>query len=287
MIPAPFSYHRPSSLPEAVALLAELGEEARPLAGGHSLIPLMKLRLGTPANLVDLGGIAGLRGISAEGGEIVIGAMTTQHEIIVSDLLAQQIPILREAAMLIADPQVRYMGTLGGNAANGDPGNDMPAILMALDATYVLASGSGERRVKAREFYKGLYYTELQTGEILSAVRIPAPPKGHGYAYQKLKRKIGDYATAGAAVILTVTGGKIASCAIALTNVADHALYAEEAAGIVTGTALESAVTARAVAAAEAIASPAADNHGPAQYRTQMAGVMLRRALAKARSRAA
>src|SRR3984885_1808089 len=127
MIPGAFAYHRPSSVKEAVGLLAELGDDGRALAGGHSLIPMMKLRLATPANLVDLGGIADLKGIRADGNDIIIGAMTTQHDVIGSQLLAGKIPILRETSLLIADPQVRYVGTLGGNVANGDPGNDMPA----------------------------------------------------------------------------------------------------------------------------------------------------------------
>jgi aerobic carbon-monoxide dehydrogenase medium subunit len=280
VIPASFEYHRPQSLNEAVALLAELGEEARPLGGGHSLIPMMKLRLATPAHLVDLAAIGALKGIAVEGGDIVIGAMTTQHEIAGSDLLAAQIPILRETALLIADPQVRYVGTIGGNVANGDPGNDMPAVMLCLGATYHLVGKAGERRVPAREFYRGAYVTALAPGEILTAVRIPAPPPGHGAAYEKLKRKIGDYATAAAAVLLTLHGGNVASCSIGLTNVADMPLWADDAARILVGSSLDAATVKRAVAAAEAITSPAA------QYRTKMAGVMLARALARARQRA-
>ena len=155
--------------------------------------------------------------------------MTTQHDIIVSEALHAAAPILRETALLIADPQVRYIGTIGGNAANGDPGNDMPALLMALDASYALRSAQGERSVKAREYYRGAYDTAAQPGEILAAIRIPAPPPRHGYAYEKLKRKVGDYATAAAAVLLTVENGRVASCAIGLTNVADRPLLAEDA----------------------------------------------------------
>ena len=286
MIPGAFAYHRPKSVKEAVAILADLGDDARPLAGGHSLIPVMKLRLAAPANLVDLAGIADLKGIRQDGGEVVIGAMTTQAEVIASDLLAATVPILREAAHVIADPQVRNVGTIGGNAANGDPGNDMPAVMMTLDARYVLASRGGERTVPARGFYRGVYLTGLNPGEVLTAVRIPAPPKGHGYAYEKLKRKVGDYATAAAAVVLTLTGGKVATCAVGLTNVGDHALLAEEAARILVGSSLDAATVKQAKAAAEAITSPATDGHGPAAYRTKMAGVMLERALARAKARA-
>ncbi|HXL67203.1 MAG TPA: xanthine dehydrogenase family protein subunit M [Xanthobacteraceae bacterium] len=286
MIPGSFDYHRPKSIKEAVALLADLGEEARPLAGGHSLIPMMKLRLATPEHLVDLAGVADLKGIRADGGDIVIGAMTTQHELIGSDLIKSKIPILREAALVIADPQVRYVGTLGGNVANGDPGNDMPALMMCLGATYQLTGKTGDRKVAAREFYQGTYVTALKQGEIVTAIRIPAPPAGHGYAYEKLKRKIGDYATAAAAVILKISGGKVAECSIGLTNVGDTPLWADKAAKMLVGSALDAATVKKAVAAAEAITSPASDNRGPAQYRTKMAGVMLTRALARAKSRA-
>jgi carbon-monoxide dehydrogenase medium subunit len=247
---------------------------------------MMKLRLATPANLVDLAGIADLKGIRSDGGDIVIGAMTTQHDLIGSDLLAAKVPILRETSLVIADPQVRYVGTLGGNVANGDPGNDMPAVMVCLGATYHIAGKGGERRVAARQFYRGAYVTALQTGDLLTAVRIPVPAAGHGYAYEKLKRKVGDYATAAAAVVLTMKDGRVEDCSIGLTNVADTPLWAEEAAKILAGSSLDAPTVKRAVAAAEAITSPASDARGPAVYRTKMAGVMLARALARAKSRA-
>jgi carbon-monoxide dehydrogenase medium subunit len=271
---------------DAIALLADLGDGARAIAGGHSLIPMMKLRLATPDHLVDLAGLPNLKGIHQDGSDIVVGAMVTQHELIHSDLLSAKLPILRETALLIADPQVRYLGTLGGNVANGDPGNDMPAVMLCLGATYQATGKSGERRIAARDFYQGAYFTALEPGEILTAIRIPVPPAGHGYAYQKLKRKIGDYATAAAAVILTIKGGNAGDCAIGLTNVAETPLFAEEAAKILTGSKLDAATVKNAVAAAEAITSPATDTRGPAQYRTKMAGVMLARALARAAQRA-
>jgi carbon-monoxide dehydrogenase medium subunit len=178
------------------------------------------------------------------------------------------------------------VGTVGGNVANGDPGNDMPAVMMCLGATYHVTGKAGERRVPARDFYQGAYFTALEPGEILTTVRIPVPASGHGYAYEKLKRKIGDYATAAAAVVLTMGGGKVASCSIGLTNVAETPLWAEQAAKILTGSALDAATVKKAVAAAEAITSPASDARGPAHYRTKMAGVMLARALASAKARA-
>jgi len=286
VIPGAFDYHRPSSVKEAVGLLAQLGEDARAIAGGHSLIPMMKLRLASPSHLVDLGGVADLKGIREDGGDVVIGATTTQHEVMGSDVLSKKVPILRETALQIADPQVRYVGTLGGNVANGDPGNDMPAVMMCLGATYHAVGKSGERKIAARDFYQGAYFTALEPGEIVTAVRIPVPKAGHGYAYEKLKRKIGDYATAAAAVVLTMSGGKVASCSIGLTNVAETPLWAEEAAKILTGSTLDAATVKKAVAAAEAITSPATDGRGPAAYRTKMAGVMLARALARAKQRA-
>lgn len=286
MIPGSFDYHRPKSVSDAVALLVKLGEDARPLAGGHSLIPMMKTRLATPEHLVDLRDIGDLKGIREEGGDIVIGAMTTQHALIASALLAAKLPIIRETSLLIADPQIRYMGTIGGNAANGDPGNDMPALMQCLGAAYELTGPKGVRKVSARHYYQGAYFTALETGEILTAIRIPVPPAGHGYAYEKLKRKIGDYATAAAAVVLAMSGGKCISASIGLTNVADTPLWAEEAGKALVGTALDKVALDKAVAAAEAITSPASDGRGPPEYRTKMAGVMLRRAVERAKARA-
>ena len=178
MIPGPFSYHRPSSVVDAVKLLASLGEEARPLAGGHSLIPMMKLRLATPEHLVDLHGIAGLKGIRRDGATIVIGAMTTQHELLASEVISTSLPILQETARLIADPQIRYRGTIGGNVANGDPGNDMPALMMTLGASYTLEGPAGTRSVAASDFYQGAYFTALEQGEILTGISIPTPAAG-------------------------------------------------------------------------------------------------------------
>jgi len=286
VIPGEFTYHRPSSVAEAVAILVSHGDEARPLSGGHSLIPMMKLRMAAPEHLVDLGGIADLKGVSENGSTISIGAMTTQHELIGSDLLTAKLPIICETAELIADPQIRYVGTLGGNVANGDPGNDMPALMQCLDASYVLTGPDGTREIPAREFYEAAYFTALAPEEILTAIKIPVPPAGHGYAYEKLKRKVGDYATAAAAVVLVMSGGTVSACSVALTNVADTPLHAEEAGAILTGSELDPETVKRAVAAAEAITDPASDGRGPAEYRTKMAGIMLERALARAADRA-
>jgi carbon-monoxide dehydrogenase medium subunit len=285
MIPANFDYHRPKTKGQALQILREKGSEGRILAGGHSLMPMMKLRLATPAHLVDISHIGELKGITIAGSAITIGAMTTQHELIASDALAELCPIVREAAKLIADPQVRYCGTLGGNIGNGDPGNDMPGLMQCLNATYVIESTKGVREVPAGSFYRGAYSTALADGEMLTKVRLTAPPRGHGYAYQKLKRKVGDYATAAAAVILVMADGKVRHASIALTNVADTPLYAKEAAGRITGTALEPADIDAAAAAAEAIAKPVADSRGSAEYRTKMTGIMVKRALIEAAGR--
>ncbi len=282
MIPGSFDYHRPSSTAAAVALLGTLGEDARPLAGGHSLIPMMKMRLAVPAHLVDLRGIPELQGIRQDGEAVVIGAMVTQHEMLGSALLGERLPIIGETAALIADPQIRYMGTLGGNVANGDPGNDMPALMQCLGAEYLIEGPQGQRTVPAREFYLGAYVTALGPGELLTAVRITLPTRGHGWAYEKLKRKVGDYATAAAAVMLTLSGGVCETASVGLTNVAPTPLWVRDAGAALVGTRLEPEAVAKAVAAAEAVADPASDGHGPAEYRRKMAGVMLRRAVARA-----
>ena len=287
MIPGTFDYHRPSSVTDAVRLLAELGDEARPLAGGHSLIPMMKLRMATPEHLVDLHAIASLKGIRREGDNIVIGAMTTQHELLQSSEIASSLPILIETAKLIADPQVRYCGTIGGNVANGDPGNDMPALMMTLGATYRLEGPSGSREVAARDFYQGAYFTALEAGEILTAIIVPAPPSGHGYAYEKLKRKVGDYATAAAAVVLTMANGKVAHCSIGLTNLADTPLLAEEAAASLVGGSLDAASIARAADLARSVMAPAADGRGPVEYKIHVGGIMVARAIERAAANAA
>jgi carbon-monoxide dehydrogenase medium subunit len=272
MIPGPFSYHRPATLADAVKLLASLGDEARPLAGGHSLVPMMKLRLASPEHLVDLHGVEGLKGIRRDGNHIVIGAMTTQHELLASDEIKKSLPILHETALLIADPQVRYRGTIGGNVANGDPGNDMPALMLTLGASYRLEGSAGGRDIAAAEFYQGAYFTALEPGEILTSISIPAPSA--------------DYATAAAAVVLTMAGGKVVTCAIGLTNLHETPLLATDAAKAVIGTSLDAATLKKAAAAAEAIMSPAADARGPVEYRKHVGGIMVTRALTRAAARA-
>ncbi len=285
MIPGAFEYHKPANIEDAIGLLSRFGDDARLLAGGHSLIPMMKLRLATPEQLIDLQAVEGLSGISEQGEVLEIGAMTTQAELIVSETATRRCPLLKETAAVIADPQVRSCGTLGGNVANGDPGNDMPAVMQCLGAAYVLQGPSGRREVAARDFYEAAYFTARADDEVLTEVRIPAPPAGHGAAYEKLKRKVGDYATAAAAVVLVMDGATCRQASIALTNVASTPLYAEAAGQALVGTPLDDAAIDKAVELAKNITEPASDLRGPADYRTHAAGVMVRRAVTRAAGR--
>ncbi len=285
MIPPSFAYHRPTSVAEAVALLGQFGDDAKLLAGGHSLLPMMKLRFAEPANLIDLNRISELSGIREEGGKIVIGAMTTENELIDSPILQQKLPLLVEAAKQIADPQVRNRGTIGGDIAHGDPANDHPAIAKALDATFVLHGPAGIRRVAAVDFFHGTYMTDMAADEILAAIEVAPFAAGTGYAYRKLKRKTGDWATAAAAVVLRMDGGKVAHIAIGLTNVAPTALRANDAEALLLGQALTPERLQQAALAVRAICDPAEDLRGDAEYKTAMAGEMAKRAIELAASR--
>ncbi|MGE5171581.1 MAG: FAD binding domain-containing protein, partial [Rudaea sp.] len=263
------------------------GDEAKLLAGGHSLLPMMKLRFAEPRHLIDLGGIAELKGIGEDGPTLVIGAMTTENEIIWSKLLEQKCPLLVEGARQISDPQVRYKGTIGGDIAHGDPGNDHPALMLALGASFVLRGAAGERTVAAQGFFRGTYDLDLAPTEILTQIRIPTPAAGTGYCYAKLKRKTGDFATAAAAVLLRMNGDVVDDVRIALTNVAPTPLRATAAEDALRGRKLDDAAMAEAARLAMSICAPAADQRGDAEYKTAMAGEMTIRALATARTRAA
>ncbi len=276
MIPAGFEYHRPSDIASAVSILQEHGDEARVIAGGHSLIPMMKLRMADMGHLIDLQDIDALKGIEIGSDAVTIGAMVTQHELITHDGLSNAVPLIKEAALLIADPQVRYMGTVGGNVANGDPGNDMPGLMQCLNARFELSGPDGVREVAAREFYEAAYFTARDDEEILTRITIPVPAGGTGYAYEKQKRKIGDYATAAAAVMI---GGGTAS--VAMTNLADTPIWSEEA-----GAALAAGDVDGCVSAMMGAIDPVADNRGPIEFKKHVAAVILRRAIARAQSRA-
>jgi aerobic carbon-monoxide dehydrogenase medium subunit len=285
MIPPAFDYHAPRTVGEAITLLASLGQDAKLLAGGHSLLPMMKLRFAQPAHLIDINRIPELRGICEDGNDVVIGAMTVENDLISSRILQARVPLLAEAPKLIADPQVRNRGTLGGDIAHGDPGNDHPAISLALDASFELEGPKGKRSVKADDFFLGTYMTALADDEIMLAIRVPAFAQGTGWAYEKLKRKTGDWATAGAAVVMRMSGGVVSHVRIALTNVAPMAIRAPAAEAALLGKPLNDANLAAAALAAQAICDPAEDLRGDIAYKTAMAGQMVKRALRAAAAR--
>lgn len=287
LITGSFEYHRPDTLGAATGLLSQYGDEARVLAGGHSLIPMMKLRMADPAHLIDLAGIDALRGISVEAGQVTIGAMVTQHELLADGALAEALPILPEAARQIADPQVRYVGTIGGNIANGDPGNDMPGLMQCLNASFELVGPNGTRSVAARDFYEAAFFTAREDDEILTHIIIPRPAAGTGFAYEKQKRKIGDYATAAAAVLLEVSGGNCTGASIAMTNLSDTPVFSTAAGDALIGTTLGEDARAGSVEAALSDIEPNEDNRGPVEFKKHVAGVILRRALDRAADRAA
>lgn len=284
MITSSFEYYKPDSVDGAVNLLSEWGDDARVIAGGHSLIPVMKQRMTDISHLIDLGGIAALKGISIDDGTVKIGAMTTQHELITDETLARAVPLIREASLQIADPQVRYMGTIGGNVANGDPANDMPGLMQTLNATYHLTGSDGNRTVQAREFYEAAYFTAREDGEILTAVSFNAP--SGGYAYEKQKRKIGDYATAAAGVLISLEAGKCLAASVALTNLSDTPVYCEKAVDTLVGSTLDDEVIKAAVTAAVDASDPVADTRGPVEFKKHVAGIIVRKAITSAIARA-
>jgi len=285
MIPPSFDYHAPRTVQDAVGLLTQLGSDAKLLAGGHSLLPMMKLRFSQPAHLIDLNRIDELRGVADHGDYVVIGAMTVENDLIESPVLRAKVPLLSEAATLIADPQVRNRGTIGGDIAHGDPANDHPALALALDANFSLQGPEGRRDVKADDFFLGIYTTALAEDEILVSIRVPAFAARTGWAYEKLKRKTGDWATAGAAVVLRLDAGVVSHVRIALTNVAPTAIRVATAEDALLGQALTDASINAAAEAAMAACDPAEDLRGDIEYKTAMAGQMLKRAIRAAAAR--
>ncbi len=284
MIPAAFEYYRPKDMAGVLSILEEHGDDARVMAGGHSLIPMMKLRMADVPHLIDLQDVGGMSDIEIGAESIRIGALVTQHAIIDHDGLAEAAPILREAALQIADPQVRYMGTVGGNVANGDPGNDMPGLMQCLDATFHVVGPDGARAIPAREFYEAAYMTAREDDEVLTGVSIPTP-KG-GYAYEKQKRKIGDYATAAAAVQIVKEGGTCTAASIAMTNLSDTPVFSEAAGAALVGTSVDDDALKAAMAAMLGDIDPTEDNRGPVAFKKHVAGVILRRAIERAWDRA-
>ena len=286
MIPPSFEYHRPSTVDEAIGLLSSLGSEAKILAGGHSLLPMMKLRFAQPEHLVDINRIPELKGVRVIGDDIVIGAMTSENAIIADPVLNEKVPLLPEAARLIADPIVRNRGTIGGDIAHGDPANDHPAIALACDAVMTIAGPEGIRQVAASDFFLGTYWTALEENDILTAITMKAFPPGAGYSYKKLKRKIGDWATAACAVVVSLSGGNIDHVRITLTNLGSTALRAHDAEEVLLGQTATTDLIKQAADRAMAICDPAEDLRGDPEYKTAMAGQMVQRAISEALSRA-
>ena len=286
MIPGQFEYHAPSTLDEALALLAEHGSDARVLAGGQSLIPLMKLRLASPAVLIDLNGVDSLSGIEEQDGQLRIGAMTRHSVLERSELIGSRYPLIADAAAVIADPLVRNRGTTGGSLAHADPAGDLGSVMTALGAEVVVNGPGGERTLPIDELLLGPFTTTLEEGEILTEVRVPQPAERSGGAYEKLERKVGDFATAAVAVQLTRENGSCASIGIGLTAVGPTTIRASEAEDALRGGSLdEDALRAAAVLAAAA-SDPAADLRGSEEYKRDMVRVLTLRALRRAIERA-
>ncbi|MBZ5531524.1 MAG: xanthine dehydrogenase family protein subunit M [Acidobacteriia bacterium] len=286
MIPAAFEYLRPKTIPEAVALLQQHGDDAKILSGGQSLIPMMKLRLARPAVLIDINRIAGLSYIKEDGGFLKIGGLTREAELEASPVLSKY-PLLLDTAHVIADPQVRNMATVGGNLAHGDPANDHPATMMALGAQIVATGSKGERVIPIDEFFVTLFTTALKHDEILTEIRIPIPPAKSGGAYVKLERKVGDFGTAAVAVQLTLDGGgAIQKIGIALTNAGPTPIRAKKAEDALRGKKPDAAAIAQAAQLASDDAQPGADLRGPVAYKKGLAKELTKRALAIALQRA-
>jgi carbon-monoxide dehydrogenase medium subunit len=287
MIPAAFEYHAPTSLGDATALLARLGEDAKVLSGGQSLIPMMKLRLAGPAHVIDINGIPGLAGIREANGVLAIGALTREADLEESDVVRTRYPLLHETAKVIADPLVRNLATVGGNLAHGDPANDHPATMLALGAEVVAQGPRGQRRIPIASFFTGPFATALEPGEILVEIRIPAPPARSGGAYVKLERKVGDFATvAVAAQVALSAAGTCEQVGIGLTNVGLTPIKATAAEAALRGKRPDDAAITEAARLAAGAAEPIEDLRGPVEYKRDLVRVLTGRALRRAVQRA-
>jgi len=287
MIPPAFEYLRPNSIPEAIALLEQHGDDAKILSGGQSLIPMMKLRLARPAYLIDINRISGLSFIKEEDGFLKIGGLTREAELEVSPLIRAKYPIILDTVRVIADPQVRNLATVGGNLAHGDPANDHPATMLALDAQVVATGPGGERAIPIGEFFLSVFSTALQPGEILTEIRVPVPPTRSGGAYFKLERKVGDFATAAVAAQVTLDDGGVAQrVGIGLTNVGPKPLAAKKAEDSLRGKKIDAASIRQAAQLAAEEAQPSSDLRGPAEYKRGLVKELATRALTRALERA-
>jgi carbon-monoxide dehydrogenase medium subunit len=286
MIPGSFDYHVPKSVDEALGLLAKLGDTAKILAGGQSLIPAMRFRLASPEVLIDINRIAGLAYVEERGGYLAIGALTREVALEESAVVAKSYPLLLDTAKVIADPLVRNQATVGGNIAHADPANDHPATMLAYNATVIAKSPKGERQIPIDSFFVGLFESSLAQGELLTEIRIPKPAAGSGGAYLKLERKVGDYAVAAVAVQLQLTAGKIAAIRIGLTNVAPVPMRAKGAEAALLGTAGDDAALEAAGKLAAAECDPSADLRGQLDYKRDMVRVLIKRTVRRAIERA-
>jgi carbon-monoxide dehydrogenase medium subunit len=285
-VPAPFDYARASSVDEAIALLERLGPEARLIAGGHSLLPMMKLRLATPEHLIDINPLESELGyISEQEGEIRIGALTRHRDVLESDLLAAHFPIVREAEELIADPPVRNRGTVGGALCQADPSEDLSAVFAALGAVALIRGSDGERVIEMEEFHQGPYETAVGDAEILIEVRIPLREHG-GSAYEKVKRRTGDWATAASGVALWLDGSNIGAAGIALSAVNPTSLRSSRAEEALVGSPPSEEAFVEAAALAAEDCEPIGDLRGPADYKRHLARELTDRALRRAAERA-
>ena len=283
--PAAFDYERATSVEGAIASLAWLGSDARIIAGGHSLLPMMKLRLANPTHLIDINDLAELAFIREDGGEVRIGALTRHVDLLKSELLARRLPVFRDAEQVIADPVVRNRGTIGGSLCQADPAEDLSAVAAALRADVVLRSSAGSRVVPAREFTDGPYDTVLEDAEMLVEVRIPIRP-GSGSAYEKVERRAGDWAVASAGAFLVLDGNTVTDVGIGLAAVgADHGC-APDAEEYLRGKTLSADTIAEAGRLAAECSSPSADQRGPVIYKQHLADELTRRALRRAAARA-
>jgi len=287
MYPAAFEYHTPGTVQEAISLLGRWKDDAKLLAGGHSLIPMMKLRLARPQHVIDLRRVPGLSGIREEGGNIVIGALTTHWQVESAAVLKQKCPILAETAGLIGDPQVRNVGTIGGSLAHADPAADYPAAVIALGAELVAEGPKGRRTIKVDDFFEGLMTTALQPDEILVEVRIPSWPAGTGMSYMKFPHPASRFAVVGVAVCVTVDGKGVCSRAsVGVTGAGTRALRAKGVEGAVAGKTLDAtAIQAAAEKAADGV-DVQADLQGSVEYKTHLIKVFCRRAFEAALGRA-
>jgi aerobic carbon-monoxide dehydrogenase medium subunit len=287
MIPAAFQYHAPTTVGEATALLARLGEEAKVLSGGQSLIPLMKLRLASPVHVVDINGIPGLSGIREADGVLRIGALTRESDLEESELIRTRYPLLHDTSKVIADPVVRNLATIGGNLAHGDPANDHPATMLALGAEVVAIGTKGERRIAIGSFFTGPFATSLKPDEILVEIRIPQPVAKSGGAYLKLERKVGDFATAAVAAQLTLgASGACDQVGIGLTNVGLTPIKATKAEAALKGKAPDETAIKRAAELAAEASEPSEDLRGSVEYKRDLVRVLTARALRRAVERA-